>query len=125
MKTLTLILAVFLLIRCDESGDFTEDHIGIWLLTDDLYIRNADTTSWDFEPTSLDLQEDHDFVRMEGDWEVTGVWRLSLNNLTLRYDSGGSDVYEMLVDGDIMTLTAGYSWYGDQVQYQYVYQREI
>lgn len=124
MRNLVLILSVLFLMTCDESGDVTEDHVGVWLLSDYLYILNADTTERSFEATRLDLQEDYDFVLMEGDWEVTGVWRLALNNLTLRYDSGGSDVYELLVFDDIMTLTWSYSWDGDQLQYQYVYLRE-
>jgi|GEM_PF-7079363 hypothetical protein len=112
--------------QCDDSGDFSEAHVGTWILEAVWYINNSDTTAVAVSGVnSLALKSDQSFIQVEEDWERRGTWRFSLDKLTLRYDNGGYDIFLLEVDGDWMALRYTYDYYGNVVQYVYEYSREV
>ncbi len=110
-RTTFFLLIVSLFIGCDDSGNVEYEHLGLWYKLGDSIIYND---SREFEPEtdkmSLEFFDNYTYqslnLNLSGDttYLYTGKWSLSRAKLSIYYEVGPRQVYDLRVQDDVLGL---------------------
>ena len=124
------ILVTLGMYACDESGGFEYEHLGKWQKDGDSVVysdsRNFYPIDEDIDGrNTLEFFEDLSYETITIDrlgdttYQYVGKWSLSLQALTINYEVGYPDVFDLVVDENSLRLAySGWSYKYIQVYHK-------